>query len=196
MKALFFCFAVTVAACGNLSTQDDTQSAIGTDPLRWMLGTWNCTSGYHSVPPFFKAHQAVATYTVTQDLDGVIHGQYKETSADADLVSFEDEWSIGTDPIDSLGNVPATLKAAVSDGSLTSGSGTDRGPSASGVVLGVASFEGVITLPDGSVQNWHYSATDLAPSSSTPAIHFSSNWSIGTATVKQVYLGMTCIQSP
>jgi hypothetical protein len=156
-----------------------------------MVGTWNCTAGYHNTPPF-KAHQALATYTVTEDDGGVVHGQYKELSGDAELISFEDEWSIGSTIVDSLGNVAADLKAATSDGSLMSGAGTDRGASASGAVLGVASFEGLITLPDGGVQNWHYSAIDLPASSSTPAVHFTANLSIGTPTVKQVYLGLAC----
>jgi hypothetical protein len=154
-----------------------------------MVGTWDCGfgTGWFGVPPFV-AHNTLATYTVTEDAHGTVHGAYRESSADGrPLVDFDDEWRIGSIP-DANGNVRATYDIVTRDGFSATASGTVRGPSASRVVLGTSSFEGFITFPDGTIKNWHGSGivtTNLG-------VSYSANYSFGTLGSKRVYFGMSC----
>jgi len=203
MRTIVMMWVMMCAAC--VVTPEDQPAEIApisdnvsANPLRWMLGTWGCKAGYHAVPQArTQTRAAAATYTITEDAEGVVHGEYREKNAPTlQSPDFDDTWTIGTTPIDDSGNVSAFYTATLRDLSSISASGTLRGGNGSAVILGVDSFSGNLTFPGGATTNssghdvvgWHGSEIALVS-----PVEFVRNWlvQIGPGTF-QDYMDLDC----
>ena len=136
--------------------QVDPPAVDSADQLKWMIGTWDCSSAYFPLPPFIELHTAVATYTITEDVSaqGAIVGDYIETSTDKHgipTVSIGEQWTIGSHEA-GAGSAGVSIESLSSDGSLISSTGIVRGQN--GPTTGLLSLSGKIQFQDLSVRNW------------------------------------------
>lgn len=164
MKATAILISILVATCWYGSTAHADQQAVSTNPMHWIVGTWDCETHYHETPQAqTHVHSAKGVYTAVEDgPDGLILGEYREVASDPRFpaMDYDDTWNIST--IDFPGSinkgwVRATYEAHGVGSVLFSvvGDGKVRGRNDTGSILGFSEFgalagegaDATLTLP-------------------------------------------------
>lgn len=202
---------------GMLATLTAASSADtgSSNPKHWMVGTWDCSTGYHENSRVNTLqHSMTGVYTIVEDSpDGLVHGEYRETDdGHFGPTDYDDTWLITDRPFPN--NDPWVITGYEAHGVggrdfQIRGDGELRGPIAGSTFLGgssIGAFAGqgrtaTVVLPGpiggGSVtRGWSggYSAGIL----DDDVVMF-RNWTVQagpTSGTFQLYIDALCMRRP
>lgn len=120
------------------------------NPKHWMVGTWDCSTGYHENSRVNTLqHSMVGVYTATEDgPDGLVHGEYRETDdGHFGPSDYDDTWLITDQPFPN--DAPWVISSYEAHGVggrdfQIRGDGELRGPIAGSTFLGGSSYGALV----------------------------------------------------
>lgn len=177
-----FAAPTTTLTCDDPSTPTKCTDPIKLDsvpsfnPVRWMVGTWDCASNWHANPSLLTGmppHSASGVYTIVEQGDGTLFGRYEEAPSAFPNQSFSDVLVPTFEP-DARGLFPLSYSAS-GDLFRISANGTANPKTTPGVIQGSTQFlDGRVQYVNNPEMAW--SGGDIGTLNTGD--RFSRNWRI------------------